>query len=62
MHGMEIMIVELFGRGRMISTGSSSQMTNDKNSTYMKWLFPIGYFEKYVNLKSDYLVPSLSVQ
>ena len=36
-------------------------MTLIHNSEYLKWSFSIGYFERYVNLKSDYLELLLSV-
>ena len=34
---------------------SPSQYDTKNNSEYIKWPFSIGYFERYVNLKSDYL-------
>ena len=36
-------------------------MTLRTNSEYIKWSFSIGYFERYVNSKSDYLELLLSV-
>ena len=36
-------------------------MTPKKNIEYIKWFFSIGYFERYVNWKSDYLELLLSV-
>ena len=36
-------------------------MTPKANSLYIKWSFIIGYFERYVNSKSDYLELLLSV-
>ena len=37
-------------------------MTLKPNSLYIKWSFSIGYFERYINLKSDYLELLLSVE
>ena len=37
-------------------------VTLKTNSLYITWSFSIGYFERYVNFKSDYLELLLSVQ
>ena len=57
----------MFGHARMISAGLCSffshpvNMTLKNNNEYIKWSFSIGYCERYVNSKSDYLGLVLSV-
>ena len=56
----------MFGHARMISVGfgsffSSVNMILKNNGEYIRWSFSIGYCERYVNSKSDYLELLLSV-
>ena len=44
-----------------VITSNSLNMTLKKNWIYIRWSFSIGYFERYVNSKGDYLELLLSV-
>ena len=44
-----------------VDFSSPSQYDTKTNSENMEWSFSIGYFERYINSKSDYLELLLSV-